>query len=887
MIKHYVGARYVPKFASPVEWAANTSYEALTIVTFNNASYTSKVPVPPTVGNPANNPQYWALTGNYNAQVEQYRQETETANNILQGNINSEASKRAAADAVLQGQIDNFVRLPSGSTTADAELVNIRVMVDGTTAATAGDAVREQVTELKSALSESVVNLKTDISDLLALTSGEQKYEDLTLEDGKGVSIEDGKVIAFDGYTTWVVSPLFRIPAGCYKIESNFDTTNGSPSYGYAVYDVNHEYITGAQNQSSINVQKNYAFIRFTDYEVHSSHDDLYVTFFIKNELKNELDYLNDGVTELKSDLSESVVNLKTDISDLLALTSGEQKYEDLTLEDGKGVSIEDGKVIAFDGYTTWVVSPLFRIPAGCYKIESNFDTTNGSPSYGYAVYDVNHEYITGAQNQSSINVQKNYAFIRFTDYEVHSSHDDLYVTFFIKNELKNELDYLIDGVSLMSPVTMNEGGAIKVTDGTVADFSGYPNWQYSDYIEIPMYTNRIRTNAIANGSTVGMVFYDANKKYIGDSAISNYDGVDAKVDESYKYVRLTNNATMQSSNIYLIFNTASIYANSTTSFAEAVASGKLLKGTYTLDTVITLDEGQNLIGSECVVNVTDSGQIRMNNGSKISGIRFVGTWNPTREAGDGTTYTQYGYVPLITYQNLYNGNADALFGTNKTFNNAVIFIPYDNAYNATVDNCRFENFDRLAVFAGGRRHQDKTNPVICNNYFSDCRMGVYIHGEFVRCYSNEYLRCIVGCYLYGGNSNNVGEIFKCCDVGYYFPANAVAHNEITSCEAAHCGLAGMYIRYLSKSLGCIVTGCHFPDAAIIGVDVNNLYITGCIISTYFKYDSGKHNAITCCNIRRAATYLYGHALFDVPSDTLITLNRAMDDDSDSNVNWT
>lgn len=100
MDKHYVGARYVPKFASPVEWASNTSYEALTIVTFNNASYTSKVPVPPTVGNPANNPQYWALTGNYNAQVEQYRQETKTANNILQGNINSEASKRATADCI-------------------------------------------------------------------------------------------------------------------------------------------------------------------------------------------------------------------------------------------------------------------------------------------------------------------------------------------------------------------------------------------------------------------------------------------------------------------------------------------------------------------------------------------------------------------------------------------------------------------------------------------------------------------------------------------------------------------------------------------------------------------------------------------------------------------
>ena len=76
-VRQYVGARYVPKLASPTEWKSGTSYEALTIVTYNNASYTSKVPVPPTVGNPADNKEYWALTGNYNAQVEEYRQTVE------------------------------------------------------------------------------------------------------------------------------------------------------------------------------------------------------------------------------------------------------------------------------------------------------------------------------------------------------------------------------------------------------------------------------------------------------------------------------------------------------------------------------------------------------------------------------------------------------------------------------------------------------------------------------------------------------------------------------------------------------------------------------------------------------------------------------------------
>lgn len=91
----YVGARYVPKFANPVTWQSGKSYEALTIVTYNNDSYTSKVPVPANVGNPADNDEYWVLTGNYNGQVEQYRQETEgvkqqSANvEALLNNINS------------------------------------------------------------------------------------------------------------------------------------------------------------------------------------------------------------------------------------------------------------------------------------------------------------------------------------------------------------------------------------------------------------------------------------------------------------------------------------------------------------------------------------------------------------------------------------------------------------------------------------------------------------------------------------------------------------------------------------------------------------------------------------------------------------------------------
>lgn len=104
MVRQYVGARYVPKFADPVAWTSGTSYEAMTIVTYNNSSYTSKIPVPATVGNPADNPKYWALTGNYNAQVEEYRQETQK----VAGDIETERNRATSAEKKLSTDINTL-----------------------------------------------------------------------------------------------------------------------------------------------------------------------------------------------------------------------------------------------------------------------------------------------------------------------------------------------------------------------------------------------------------------------------------------------------------------------------------------------------------------------------------------------------------------------------------------------------------------------------------------------------------------------------------------------------------------------------------------------------------------------------------------------------------
>lgn len=69
----YTGARYVPLFADPAQWDNTKAYEPLTIVLNQGNSYTSKTFVP--IGVDIANENYWALTGNYNAQIEAYRQE--------------------------------------------------------------------------------------------------------------------------------------------------------------------------------------------------------------------------------------------------------------------------------------------------------------------------------------------------------------------------------------------------------------------------------------------------------------------------------------------------------------------------------------------------------------------------------------------------------------------------------------------------------------------------------------------------------------------------------------------------------------------------------------------------------------------------------------------
>lgn len=189
----YVGHRYVPKVFG--EWDNTQIYEPLSIVQYQGASYTSRQYVP--VGVELTNEDYWVVTGNYNAQVEQYRQDVRNMENDV-SNINDEVTTARNGEANLSD------RLESDKQEVNAQLAQIElnpldfgVTNDGVLTE---DALNNLPGGFKYKFPRGTYRVRGHLDN--------NTHEGFKLKDNTTYEFEEGAVLTLDGNSSTIYSVI-------------------------------------------------------------------------------------------------------------------------------------------------------------------------------------------------------------------------------------------------------------------------------------------------------------------------------------------------------------------------------------------------------------------------------------------------------------------------------------------------------------------------------------------------------------------------------------------------------------------------------------------------------------------------------------------------------
>lgn len=154
-VNRYIGMRYVPKIIGAHD--PQIAYEALSIVTYNGNSYTSKQNVPP--GTEITNTDYWVVTGNYNAQVEQYRSEVVNAVATVTESMSDLESSVNETVEQLEASVDESI---------DEMESNVTTVMDNTIAR-----VNVAIGAQNEHVNGQIADLRTNVNTSLATTTAE------------------------------------------------------------------------------------------------------------------------------------------------------------------------------------------------------------------------------------------------------------------------------------------------------------------------------------------------------------------------------------------------------------------------------------------------------------------------------------------------------------------------------------------------------------------------------------------------------------------------------------------------------------------------------------------------------------------------------------------
>jgi len=195
MPNEYKGNRYVPKVYPITDpWRNDRPYESLVVIPWQGNSFTSRKAVP--VGVDINNTDYWMCTGNYNVQVEQYRQDSNNAvlivNNKLDDFENSQDGKFQIMLNTYKGQINSY---------ADGKYSDINDQISATNVSLANteNDINNSMTNFEETIQQSINDYTVTVSNQVTRVQTLLTSIDIVYDAGTSTDIQDPNETIIDG----------------------------------------------------------------------------------------------------------------------------------------------------------------------------------------------------------------------------------------------------------------------------------------------------------------------------------------------------------------------------------------------------------------------------------------------------------------------------------------------------------------------------------------------------------------------------------------------------------------------------------------------------------------------------------------------------------------
>lgn len=237
----YIGARYVPMFADPVNWDNERAYEPLTIVVHNGDCYTSKCFVP--VGADITNGLYWVKSQDYNYQFDQLKQ--------VVADLSKQVTAFAGDNAKFTEIINNFsTEFATMQTEFNKWSVQFPAMSERLDAAEADiDALQAAVAET----AKTIDGLKKTDSELAGRLDG----HDTDIKGLRAKDVEqDGRLDAIDAKNTQYDADIAALKAKDADQQTQLDTIKTKLAQNTADIDKNTKNIQDNAANIAANAQE-------------------------------------------------------------------------------------------------------------------------------------------------------------------------------------------------------------------------------------------------------------------------------------------------------------------------------------------------------------------------------------------------------------------------------------------------------------------------------------------------------------------------------------------------------------------------------------------------------------------------------------------------------